>query len=73
MPSCGVEDTGSAPIVAKINEAMVKALALPEMKTAFAKIGAEPVSSTPQEGTAFLKAEYEKWKKVLTDGNIKEQ
>ena len=62
-----------APIVAKINEAMVKALALPEMKTAFAKIGAEPVSSTPQEGTAFLKAEYEKWKKVLTDGNIKEQ
>jgi tripartite-type tricarboxylate transporter receptor subunit TctC len=62
-----------APIVAKINEAMVKALALPEVKTAFAKIGAEPVSSTPQEGAAFMKSEYGKWKKVLTDGNIKEQ
>ena len=62
-----------APIVAKINEAMVKALALPEVKTAFAKIGAEPVSSTPAEGAAFIKSEYEKWKKVLTDGNIKEQ
>jgi len=33
-----------AAVVAKVNEAMVKALALPEMKAAFAKIGAEPVS-----------------------------
>jgi tripartite-type tricarboxylate transporter receptor subunit TctC len=62
-----------APVVAKINAAMVKALAMPEMKAAFAKIGAEPVSSTPAEGAAFLKSEYEKWKKVMADGNIKEQ
>ncbi len=62
-----------APVVAKLNEAMVKTLALPEVKTAFAKIGAEPVSSTPQEGAAFLRSEYDKWKKVITDGHIKEQ
>jgi len=62
-----------APIVAKINEAMVKALAMPEMKAAFGKIGAEPVSSTPKDGAAFLHSEYEKWKKVMVDGNIKEQ
>jgi len=55
----------------KVNEAMVKP-ALPEMKAA-SQDRRRAVSSTPQEGAAFLKSEYEKWKKVLTDGNIKEK
>ena len=59
-------------VMAKLNDALVKTLAKPELKAAFAKIGAVPVSTTQEEGAAFLKAEYEKWKKVITDGNIKE-
>ena len=31
-----------------------------------------PVPTSPQDGDAFIKAEYEKWKKVIADGNIKE-
>ena len=61
------------PIIDKLNATMVKVLAMPEMKEAFGKIGAVPVSSTPKDGTAFLTSEYEKWKKVMVDGNIKEQ
>ena len=48
------------------------AAARPELKAAFAKIGAEPVPTTQQDGAAFLKTEHEKWKKVIADGNIKE-
>ena len=43
----------------------------PELKTAFAKVGAEPRGSSPQEGATVLKEEFEKWKKVIADGNIK--
>ncbi len=62
-----------ADTVGKLNAALVKALALPEVKAAFAKIGAEPVSSTPQAGTAFLKSEYEKWRKVILDANLQQK
>ena len=57
----------------KLNAALAKALALPEVKAAFAKIGAEPVSTTPQAGTEFLKSEYEKWRKVIIDANLQQK
>jgi tripartite-type tricarboxylate transporter receptor subunit TctC len=59
-----------ADVTGRLNEALARTLSLPEIKTAFAKIGAEPVFTTRQEGTAFLMAEHEKWKKVITDGKI---
>ena len=31
-----------------------------------------PRGTTSAEGEAFLKAEFGKWKKVIEDGNIKE-
>ena len=61
-----------ADVLARLNDALVKTLQRPELKAAFAKIGAEPVPTTQQEGAAFLKTEYEKWKKVIAEGNIKE-
>jgi tripartite-type tricarboxylate transporter receptor subunit TctC len=59
-----------ADVTGRLNEALARTLSLPEIKTAFATIGAEPVFTTRQEGTAFLMAEHEKWKKVITDGKI---
>jgi tripartite-type tricarboxylate transporter receptor subunit TctC len=59
-------------VLAKLNDALVKTLAKPELKAAFAKIGAVPVSSSLDQSAAFLKVEHDKWKKVVTDGNIKE-
>ena len=61
-----------ADVLAKLNAALTKALASPELKAAFAKVAAVPHPTSPQDGDAFIKAEYEKWKKVIADGNIKE-
>jgi tripartite-type tricarboxylate transporter receptor subunit TctC len=60
-----------APIKAKLNEALIAALAKPELKAAFAKVGVTPRGTSQGDGAAFVKADYDKWKKVITDGNIK--
>jgi hypothetical protein len=33
--------------------------------------GARPIGSTPAEAAAFMKAESDKWGKVIRDANIK--
>lgn len=64
--------TGVPPAVkAKLSAAIKTALAKPELKAAFAKVGVEPRGTTPEEGAAFVKADFAKWKKVITDGHIK--
>lgn len=60
-----------APVKAKLNDAIKTALAKPELKAAFAKVGVSPRGTSQDEGAAFVKADYEKWKKVITDGKIK--
>jgi tripartite-type tricarboxylate transporter receptor subunit TctC len=61
-----------APVLARLNDELKKALASAELKAAFAKVGVEPRGTTPEEGATFLRAEYDKWKQVITDGKIKE-
>ena len=53
------------PVVAKLHEEMVKILKSPDVKERMAADGSEPVSSTPQELSAFLKAETSRWAKVI--------
>jgi tripartite-type tricarboxylate transporter receptor subunit TctC len=48
-----------------------KVLQHPELKAAFARIGISPRGTSPEEGAAFTRAEYDKWKKVIVDGKIK--
>lgn len=60
-----------APVKAKLNEAIKTALAKPELKAAFAKVGVTPRGTSLEEGAAFVKADFEKWKKVIVDGKIK--
>jgi tripartite-type tricarboxylate transporter receptor subunit TctC len=57
-------------VLAKLNSAIAKALQDPDLGAAFAKFGLTPVPTSPQVGAAFTKSEYEKWKKVITDGHI---
>ncbi len=57
-------------VLEKLNAVIAKALQDDELKTAFAKFGIEPRGTTLAEGAAFSEAEYEKWKKVITDGHI---
>jgi len=50
---------------------MAKAAQSEELKAAFAKIGISPRGTSPEEGAAFTRSEYEKWKKVIVEGKIK--
>ena len=60
-----------ADVRTKLNADLRKALASPEVKAAFNKVGAEPRGTTPAEAAAFVKADYDKWKKIIIDGKIK--
>jgi tripartite-type tricarboxylate transporter receptor subunit TctC len=63
--------TGMPPaVLAKLSSELNKVLQHPDLKAAFAKIGIEPRGTTPEEGAAFTRAEFEKWKKVITEGKI---
>lgn len=52
-------------IVAKLNAASVKALASAEMRERLAAQGAEPMGNTPDQFAAFIKAEIDKWAKIV--------
>jgi tripartite-type tricarboxylate transporter receptor subunit TctC len=60
-------------IVARLNEAIVKAMRAPAMKELLAKIGQEPAWSTPEEFAAFLREETTKWTTVIKAAGIKAQ
>ena len=59
-----------APIVQQLNREMVQILNAPDLKERFAARGVELVASSPEEFTAFLKSEKEKWSKVIRDAGI---
>jgi tripartite-type tricarboxylate transporter receptor subunit TctC len=61
-----------APIVAKLNAAVAKALADPEVKNKLIQSGAIPAPGTPEEMAAMLKAEYERWGRIVREKGIKE-
>jgi tripartite-type tricarboxylate transporter receptor subunit TctC len=66
--------TGTPPeVLNKLNSGLQEILKKPDLIKAFAKVGVEPFGTSPADGTKFLNSEYEKWKKVIADGNIKPQ
>ena len=59
-------------VLARLNTAINdKVLKNAEFKTAVAKFGIEPHGTTLDDGAATLKSEFEMWKKVIADANIK--
>ncbi|MGP0091477.1 MAG: Bug family tripartite tricarboxylate transporter substrate binding protein [Xanthobacteraceae bacterium] len=60
-----------ADVRARLNEAIKSALHSPELKAAFANFGVESRGTSAEEGAAFVKADFEKWKKVIEDAKIK--
>ncbi len=59
------------PVIAALNREMANTLKQADVKERFAKLGAEPVGSTPEEFDAFIKAEIAKWGKVVKEAGIK--
>lgn len=55
----------------KLAGAIAEIMKDPTLKVALAKVGAEPRGTTPEEAAKVLRQEHDKWKKVITDGNIK--
>jgi tripartite-type tricarboxylate transporter receptor subunit TctC len=60
-----------ADVKTKLNDAITTALARPQLKEAFAKVGASPRGTTAADATAFVKADFKKWRKVITEAKIK--
>jgi tripartite-type tricarboxylate transporter receptor subunit TctC len=60
-------------IVAALNQAINKALAKPDVRAAFAKVGAEPAGGSPDDYGALLKAQVAHWGKVVKDSGMKLQ
>jgi len=58
-------------IVARLNEASVKALRSPEVQERLTQIGFDVVASTPEEFGQFMKAEVDRWTTVVNRGGIK--
>jgi tripartite-type tricarboxylate transporter receptor subunit TctC len=54
-----------APIVARLNREIVAALARPDLRERLAGLGADPVSDTPEEFSAFIRSELATWAKVV--------
>ena len=58
-------------IVDKLHADTVKVLADPDTKKRFADLGVETKASTPAEFSAFIKAETDKYAKLIKEANIK--
>jgi tripartite-type tricarboxylate transporter receptor subunit TctC len=58
------------PIVDKLNQAITKILARPDIKEAWEKTGATPIVMTQPEFKAFMDAQVAKWANVIKANNI---
>lgn len=58
-------------IVNRLNRELTKIVAQPDVKTKYAGLGAEPVSSSPDQFAAFMRVENLKWEKLVKTANIK--
>jgi tripartite-type tricarboxylate transporter receptor subunit TctC len=60
-------------IVELLNRAIVRSIALPEIKERLSALGFEPLASTPEETVKQVEVEGEIWAKVIRSANIKPQ
>ncbi|GAA4324308.1 tripartite tricarboxylate transporter substrate binding protein [Pigmentiphaga soli] len=57
-------------IVTKVNEALARTLAKPEVRASLAKVGTQPVGGTPAELDDFINKELATWSKVVKAAGI---
>ena len=58
-------------IVRKLYQTLAATLASPEVRSQLAAVGAEPVASSPEEFAKFMRAESQKWARVIKAGGVK--
>jgi tripartite-type tricarboxylate transporter receptor subunit TctC len=62
-----------APVVNRLNQEIVRAINLPDIKEKFLALGIETVGNSPQEATAMVKSEIAKVAKLIKDAGIRTQ
>jgi tripartite-type tricarboxylate transporter receptor subunit TctC len=60
-----------APIIQKLNAALERTLADPDVRKRLLEAGIEPLKSTPEEFTTYQRAEIQKWSEVIKHAGIK--
>ncbi len=60
----------SVETIKALNKALVAALNSAPVKARFQVLGVEPIPSTPEEMTAYAKAERERWARVIRNNHI---
>lgn len=60
-------------VVAKLTDALKKALSNPDVRKRLEEVGARPVNNTPEQFAAQVKSEIEKMRKLVKERNIKLQ
>ncbi|HET9578709.1 MAG TPA: tripartite tricarboxylate transporter substrate binding protein [Usitatibacter sp.] len=58
------------PVIAKLNAAIDRVLAMPDVKKRFADLGVDPVGGPPENFARHIRAESEKWGRVVKSANI---
>jgi len=58
-------------IIDRLNAESVKAMSTPDMRERFAALGGDIATATPEQTAEFLKAEHDRWGKVIREAGIK--
>ena len=60
-----------APLVARLHEELIKILNQPDVKSRIESDGSEPVGSSPEEFRRFMRADMDKWAKLVKESGAK--
>jgi tripartite-type tricarboxylate transporter receptor subunit TctC len=60
-----------APIVERLHAEFSWAVNLPEVRERFASLGLEPLANSPEQFSALLQTESQKWAKIIREANIR--
>ena len=60
-------------IIERLNAEVVKLMNAPESRSKFAQMDFDASTGTPAEFAKFVRAEYEKWRRVIKEANIRVQ
>ena len=61
----------SKDVIARLHSEIVKALQLPDVKERYAQNGADPVGNSPEEFSAFIRNERDKYARIVREAKIK--
>ena len=59
-------------ILIKLNSELDRIMKLPDVREKLASLGVDPIGGSPEQASAFMKSEMDKWSTVVKGGKIKE-